>query len=289
VDLTQTAPALGVTGSTGWLGGLVARELSARTIPQRLLVRDLGRAPQLAGAVPMTCAYADRSGNAQALAGVDTLFMVSASENAERIDEHRAFVDAAAAAGVRHLVYISFAGAAPDATFTLARDHFATEEHIKGSGMAWTFLRDNLYLEFLEHMAGPDGVIRGPAGDGRAAVVAHADIARAATAVLLEPDAHAGMTYTLTGPEALSVSEAAALATEVTGRPFTFHDETVEEAYRSRAAYGAPDWQVDAWVSTYTAIRAGELAEVTGDVERLTGRRPLSLREYLEEQAAASA
>jgi uncharacterized protein YbjT (DUF2867 family) len=237
----------------------------------------------------MTCAYADRSGNAQALAGVDTLFMVSASENAERIDEHRAFVDAAAAAGVRHLVYISFAGAAPDATFTLARDHFATEEHIKGSGMAWTFLRDNLYLEFLEHMAGPDGVIRGPAGDGRAAVVAHADIARAATAVLLEPDAHAGMTYTLTGPEALSVSEAAALATEVTGRPFTFHDETVEEAYRSRAAYGAPDWQVDAWVSTYTAIRAGELAEVTGDVERLTGRRPMSLREYLEEQAAASA
>jgi uncharacterized protein YbjT (DUF2867 family) len=214
--------------------------------------------------------------------------MVSASENAERVQEHVAFVDAAAEAGVQHLVYISFAGAAPQATFTLARDHYATEQRIKASGMAWTFLRDNLYLEFLEHMAGPDGVIRGPAGDGRAAVVAHADIARAAVSVLLDPAVHAGRTYTLTGPEALTVSEAAAIATEVTGRPFSFHDETVEEAYASRAAYDAPGWQVDAWVSTYTAIRAGELAEVTGDVERLTGRRPISLREYLEQQAASA-
>ena len=236
----------------------------------------------------MPCTYADRPGNVRALAGVGILLMVSASENAERLDEHRAFVDAAAAAGVRHIVYISFAGAAPDATFTLARDHFATEEHIKASGMAWTFLRDNLYLEFLDHMAGPDGVIRGPAGDGRAAVEAHTDIARAAVAVLLEPEAHPGMTYTLTGPEALTLSEAAAVGSEVTGRAFTFHDETVEEAYRSRAAYGAPGWQVDAWVSTYTAIRAGELAEVTGDVQRLTGRRPISLREYLQQQAASA-
>ena len=288
MDTTQTTPTLGVTGATGWLGGLVARELSARQVAQRLLVRDVGRAPDLAGAVPMPCTYADRPGNVRALAGVGILLMVSASENAERLDEHRAFVDAAAAAGVRHIVYISFAGAAPDATFTLARDHFATEEHIKASGMAWTFLRDNLYLEFLDHMAGPDGVIRGPAGDGRAAVVAHTDIARAAVAVLLEPEAHPGMTYTLTGPEALTLSEAAAVGSEVTGRAFTFHDETVEEAYRSRAAYGAPGWQVDAWVSTYTAIRAGELAEVTGDVQRLTGRRPISLREYLQQQAASA-
>ena len=80
--------------------------------------------------------------------------MVSAAENETRLDEHRAFVDAAADAGVEHVVYVSFFGAAPDATFTLARDHFATEEHIKASGMAWTFLRDNLYLEFTEAMVG---------------------------------------------------------------------------------------------------------------------------------------
>ena len=287
METTDSRATLAVTGATGWLGGLVAQELSTRGVPQRLLVRDLSRAPDLADAAAVRCTYADRLASTEALRGVDTLFMVSASENVDRVQEHRAFVDAAATAGVAHLVYVSFAGAAPDATFTLARDHFATEEHIKASGMAWTFLRDNLYLEFLERMADEDGVIRGPAGDGRAAVVSHADIARAAVAVLLDPGAHVGRTYTLTGPEALTLAEAAAIATEVTGRQLTFHDETVDEAYGSRAAYGAPGWQVDAWVSTYTAIREGELAEVTDDVERLTGRRPQSLREYLEEQMAS--
>ncbi|GAB2775928.1 SDR family oxidoreductase [Terrabacter koreensis] len=275
-------PTLAVTGSTGWLGGLVARDLAAKGVPQRLLVRDVGRAPDLAGALPVRAAYADRAASEAALAGVETLLMVSAAENEHRLAEHRAFVDAAAAAGVRHVVYVSFFGAAPDATFTLARDHAATEQHLKDSGVAWTFLRDNLYLEFVDQMVGEDGVIRGPAGNGRVAVVAHEDIARVATAVLLDPSAHAGETYSLTGPEALTFSEMAAVVGEVTGRDVSFHDETVEEAYASRAVYGVPDWQVDAWVSTYMAAAKGELDGVTDDVERLTGRPPLSLRAYLE-------
>lgn len=275
-------PTLAVTGSTGWLGGLVARELADRGVPQRLLVRDVGRAPDLPGAWPVQAAYADRVAAESALAGVETLFMVSAAENADRLAEHYAFIEAAAAAGVRHVVYVSFFGAAPDATFTLARDHAATEQRLRDSGMAWTFLRDNLYLEFVDQMMGEDGVIRGPAGDGQAAVVAHEDIARVATAVLIGPESHAGQTYSLTGPEALTFAEMAAVVSEVTGREVTFHDETLEEAYASRAVYGAPDWQVDAWVSTYTAVAKGELDGVTDDVERLTGRPPLSLRAYLE-------
>ncbi len=281
VDDSQP-PVLAVTGSTGWLGGLVARDLADRGVAQRLLVRDLSRAPELSGADAAQCSYGDADAAREALAGVETLFMVSAAENEDRLGEHRAFVDAAAAAGVGHVVYVSFFGAAPDATFTLARDHAATEEHLRTSGMRWTFLRDNLYLEFMDHMVGDDGVVRGPAGDGRAAVVSHDDIARAAVAVLLDPAAHAGATYELTGPEALSFGEMADIISEVTGRPVRFHDETLEEAYASRAVYGAPDWQVDAWVSTYTAVAAGELDGVSGDVERLTGRRPTSLREYLE-------
>lgn len=278
---TEGAPTLAVTGSTGWLGGLVARGLEERGVAQRLLVRDVARAPRMEDATVLQSTYGDSAANAEALDGVSTLFMVSASEDEKRLDEHRAFVDAAAGVGVQHVVYVSFFGAAPDATFTLARDHFATEEHIKASGMAWTFLRDNLYLEFIEAMAGSDGVIRGPAGDGRAAVVAHEDIARVAVAVLQDPARHAGETYSLTGPEALTLTEMARLLTEVRGREVRFHDETVAEAYRSREVYGAPDWQVDAWVSTYSAIRAGELDGLTDDVERLTGRRPMSLREYL--------
>jgi NAD(P)H dehydrogenase (quinone) len=272
---------LAVTGSTGWLGGLVAHDLAGRGVAQRLVVRDLARAPELPAAVAAQCSYGDRQAAERALAGVRTLLMVSAAEQEDRLAEHRAFVDAAAAAGVEHIVYISFFGAAQKATFTLARDHWATEEHVKASGMAWTFLRDNLYLEFMDHMVGEDGVIRGPAGQGRAAVVSHGDIARAAVAVLLDPAGHAGRTYDLTGPEALSLAEMATVITEVTGRDVTFHDETIEEAYASRAVYGAPDWQVDAWVSTYTAIREGELDGVSGDVEHLTGRRPTSLREHL--------
>jgi uncharacterized protein YbjT (DUF2867 family) len=281
MSTTGAAPALAVTGSTGWLGGLVARGLAERGVAQRLLVRDVGRAPRVLLATAVQSAYGDSAANAEALDGVSTLFMVSAAEHEKRLDEHRAFVDAAAGAGVEHVVYVSFFGAAPGATFTLARDHFATEEHIKASGMAWTFLRDNLYLEFSEAMVGPDGVIRGPAGDGRAAVVSHEDIAGVAVTVLQEPTRHAGQTYSLTGPEALTLAEIAGLLAEIRGREVRFHDETIEEAYQSREVYGAPDWQVEAWVSTYLAIRAGEFDGVTDDVERLTGRRPVSLRDYL--------
>src|SRR6478735_9927467 len=244
-DATSPRPTLAVTGSTGWLGGLVAKDLAGRGVAQRLLVRDASRAPELPGSVAAQCSYRDADAARVALEGVETLFMVSAAEQEDRLAEHRTFVDAAAAAGVAHVVYISFFGAAPDATFTLARDHAATEEHLRASGLAWTFLRDNLYLEFVPHMAGEDGVIRGPAGEGRAAVVAHEDIARSAVAVLLDPAAHAGATYDLTGPEALTLTEAARIFSEVTGRHVTFHDETVPEAYASRAVYGAPPWQVD--------------------------------------------
>jgi uncharacterized protein YbjT (DUF2867 family) len=87
--------------------------------------------------------------------------------------------------------------------------------------------------------------------------------------------------YELSGPEAFTLSEAAETLTRATGRRVTFHDERIEEAYASRAPYGAPPWQVEAWVSTYTAIAAGELAHVSDDVERLTGRPPLSLERLL--------
>ncbi|MDR7082152.1 uncharacterized protein YbjT (DUF2867 family) [Arthrobacter ginsengisoli] len=277
------APTLAITGSTGHLGGMVARQLADAGSPQRLLVRDLSRAPELDLAVPAVVTYADPVLAKAALAGVQTLFMVSAAEAEDRLQQHYAFVDAAAAAGVRHIVYTSFFGAAADSTFTLGRDHFATEEHIRASGMDFTFLRDNFYLDFLPLLAGEDGVIRGPAGDGVMAAVARADVARSAVAVLRDPALHIGRSYNLTGPDDISLATAAELLTAGTGRTITFHNETLEEAYASRASYGAPPWQVDAWVSTYTAIAAGELAGPTSAVHELTGREPLGLAEFLAE------
>jgi NAD(P)H dehydrogenase (quinone) len=274
-------PVLAVTGATGVVGGLVARMVADAGVQQRLLVRTPDRAPQLDGSVVLPMSYSDREASERALAGVETLLMVSGSESADRVDQHYAFVDAAAAAGVRHIVYTSFVAASPDSTFTLGRDHYATEQRIRASGMAHTFLRDNLYLDFVNDMVGDDGIIRGPAGEGRAAMVTRRDVARVAATVLLDPAPHVGVSYDITGPEALTLSEVAAVLSAHRGEPVTFHDETVPEAYASRERWGAPDWQVDAWVSTYLAIARGDLAAVSTDVERVTGQPAMSLTELL--------
>lgn len=280
----MTPPNIAVTGATGFVGGRVARILADAGVAQRLVVRNPARAPKLPASDVATAAFGDRPGVEHALQGIQTVLMVSAAESATRLAEHKAFIDGAAAAGVNHVVYTSFMGAAPDAIFTLARDHFATEEYLKASGMAWTFLRDNFYLDFMPMMVGDDGVIRGPAGNGRAALISRRDVAEVAAAVLLDPHSYAGRSYDLTGPEALSMTEVAATLSGGQGRNIAFHDETIPEAYESRKAWDAPQWQYDAWVSTYTAIASGAMAGVSTSVEDITGRPPQSLAEFLSAQ-----
>ena len=280
VDVEEQ-PILAVTGATGALGGLVARRV-AHYAPV-LVVRNPSRAPDL-GCEVRSCDYADEDASIAALRGVDVLFMVSAAEAPDRRTQHRTFIRAAAAAGVRHVVYTSFCGAAPDATFTLGRDHHDTEQAIRESGMVFTILRDNFYADVLPLFADESGVIRGPAGDGRVAAVARADVADVAAAVLRDPTRHAGVTYALTGPEALTLTEVAARAGAVLGRELRFENETVEEAYASRRAEftDVERWQLDAWVSTYLAIADGSCAEVTDDVATVRRYRARTLEEALQ-------
>lgn len=285
--MAQSDTRIVVTGATGRLGGRVAQRLAAAGVALRLLVRDPSRAPELPAAEVARASFDEPDAVRAALTGVATVLMVSAAETPDRVAQHTSFIDAAAAAGVEHLVYISFYGAAADCTFTLGRDHYATERHIRASELAFTLLRDNFYADFMPALVGDDGVIRGPAGDGRVAAVAQADIADAAAAVLLEPSTHAGATYSLTGPESLSFVQIALLLSESTRRPVRYESETVEQAYTSRAGYGAPKWQLDAWVSTYTAIAAGEAADVTDDIQRLTGHAATSLAGVLHRGASA--
>lgn len=278
----MTAAALVVTGATGRIGGLVASSLQSAGIDQRLLVRDPDRLPERLRKLPTSVAtYGDAEAVRAALRGARVVFMVSAAESADRLEHHLTFVDTAAAAGVEHIVYTSFAGASPESTFLLARDHAATEAGIERSGMRHTILRDNLYLDVLPLLAGADNVIRGPAGQERVAAVAQADVGAVAAAVLSDLGPHVNATYDLTGAQALTLDEAAAIIRDVTGREVTYQQESTDEAYASRAGFGAEQWQLDAWVSTYTAIAAGELAAVSDHVERILGRPPLTLAEVL--------
>ena len=269
---------IAVTGATGHLGGRVARQLGETV--GRLIVRDAARAPALDGSPEVAEAhYGDHEAAVRALAGVDVLLMVSGAESPTRRQEHRTFIAAAGEAGVRHIVHTSFAGGAPDAVFTLGRDHWDAEQAIRDTGMAFTFLRDNFYADFFPLFAGEDGVIRGPAGSGRVAAVARADVADVAVAVLSAPESHAGAVYTLTGPEAVSFAEAASRLTAALGRPFSYAQETLDEAYESRRKWSTEQWQLDAWVSTYVAVAQGTVAEVNGDVEKLAGHPARSLEQ----------
>jgi uncharacterized protein YbjT (DUF2867 family) len=272
---------IGVTGATGGIGGRVARHLADRGVEQRLIVRDAARAPSLPRAeVAEAAGYDDGDAMARALAGVDTLLLVSAGEHPDRVSLHRSAVDAAAAAGVERIVYTSFVGAAADATFTFARDHFHTEEHIRAAGLGHTFLRDSMYLDYVPFFASAEGVIRGPAGEGRLGAVARDDVAACAVAALLDPQ-HEGRVYEVTGREAYTLAEAARILTDVTGREVVYAEETLEEARASRAPSGAPDWEIEGWVTSYAAIADGTLDVVTDTVARLAGHEPMTLPEFL--------
>lgn len=273
-------PRIAITGTTGQIGGRVLAQLLPTGLPLRQVVRSQSRASRHVGVEVVEAAYAATP--VQALAGADILFMVSGAEHPDRLRDHKRFIDTAREAGVKHVVYTSFLAAAPTATFTLARDHWETEQHIIASGLDYTFLRDNFYSEVLVDFVGPDNVLRGPGRTGAVSAVSRQDVAHVAATVLADvatgSDRHRCTTYDLTGPAALTLAEIAAILTELRGTPVTYHAETVPEAYESRASYRPEPWQADAWVSTYTAIAAGELAAVSTDIHTITGAEPLSFR-----------
>ena len=273
---------IAVTGATGELGGRVARGLAARGVPQRLVVRDPSRAPRLEHSeVVSVPSYGDTAAMRDGLRGIDTLFLVSGREQKDRVAEHVSAIDAAVAAGVERIVYTSFQAAAPDTTFTFGRDHFHTEEHIRSTGLHFTFLRDNLYLDYIPLFVGEDDVIRGPAGSGRVAAVARDDVADVAVGVLTT-EGHDGQAYDVTGPEAFTMAEAAAELARAWGRPITYEAETLEEARASRAGSGAEPWEIEGWVTSYAAIANGDLERVSDTVERIAGHSPRSLAELLQ-------
>ena len=275
---TSTAP-IGVTGSTGQLGGRVATRLATLGLAQRLLVRNPARAPQLPGAEIIQASYEDGPSMRVALSGIQILFLVSGYGLA-RLEQHYSAIDAAIAAGVERIVYTSFLSAAPLATFTHAREHYLTEQRIRESGCRYTFLRPTFYLDRAPRWFSNEGIVQGPASNGTITWVSRDDLADVVVAVLTS-NGHDGASYEITGAQALTLTESAEEFSRATGIPTRYQPETIEEAKASRARFNPTDWELEAWVSTYVAIATGEMSVVSHTVEALTGHAPQTLADYL--------
>ena len=266
-----------ITGVTGNVGREAARILAAQDVPFRMLARDPGRAPVHPRATVVGADYADAESLARAFGPGDRVFMVSVHESREvRVAAHRTFVEAAARAGVAHLVYLSFQGASHDSEFFHAQSHATTEDLIRASGLPYTFLRTSLYSASLAAFF-TDGLMCGPAGEGLVSWVDRDDCG-AVVASVLRDGGHEGEVLDATGPEALTLAESTARIRARLGVPYVYEDADDPARLPVR---GLPDWEIPSRRSCFLAVAAGELAPVTDVVQRMTGRPPRTLDDFL--------
>jgi NAD(P)H dehydrogenase (quinone) len=291
-----------ITGASGNYGrGLTDRLIAAGRAQDLILIT---RSPdRLADRVAQGCTvrYGDFDKPetlADAVQGAEKILLISGTRVGARVVQHKAAIDAAAAAGVRHIAYTSFIGIDDPANPAEVRhDHIETERLIRASGMAWTMLRDAHYADAMILMAGPGVMQSGQwvsnAGEGLEAMVWRDDCIASAAAVLLG-EGHEGQVYNITGPELQTFREVAALMAQITARPVAYVSATDEEQYAMFDAMGIPrrpvddqsvagiPWNSDDMVTFGQAIREGFLEVCTDDVERLTGRKARSVRAMIE-------
>ena len=275
-------PEIAVTGVTGNLGGMVARLCKKNKIEVRNLARNVEKAEKLGFYNVFKSSYDKSADTVKSLKGIEVLFMVSGSENPNRVQQHKDFIDAAKIAGVSHIIYLSFYNASKNSIFTLGRDHYATEEYIKENGFQYTFLRDNFYVDFFVDLCREYGEIKGPAGNGKVSAVVRSDVSEVAAKILENPGKWENQTLNMTGPEELSMAEIVKAVSEYFGKEIKYIEETVEEAYESRKIWKAEQWEYDSWVSTYTAISENEQSGISNDIEKVLGGKATSLVEYLK-------
>ena len=274
---------IAVTGVTGNLGGMVSRLCKENGIKVRNLARNKEKAEKMGFSDVFKSSYDKSEDTVKSLEGIDVLFMVSGSENPNRVQQHKDFIDVAKMAKVSHIIYLSFYNASKNSIFTLGRDHYVTEEYIKEKGFKYTFLRDNFYVDFFVDMCREYGEIKGPAGNGKVSAVVRSDVSEVAAKILENPEKWENQTLNMTGPEELTMEEITKLVSKYLVKEIKYIPETVDEAYESRKIWKAEQWEYDSWVSTYTAIAEGEQAGISNDIEKVLGRKATSLMEYLKQ------
>lgn len=288
-----------VTGASGQLGRAIITHLldSQKVAPARLIAatRDTSKLADLAarGVAVRKADFDHAAGLEQAFAGVGTVLIVStdALDGAgTRLRQHKAAVAAAAKAGVKRIAYTSLPNS-DTSKVSFAPDHLGSEDAIKATGLPYLIFRNSWYLENL-FMSLPQALKSGQwytsAADGKTAFVARDDIAAAIAAALANPPA-ASTTYTLSGDEALTNDQIAALASEITGKPLQVVHLTDEQLAGGMKAAGLPDAYIPTFVSFDAATRTGGLATLTGDTARLSGRKLLSVRAFITANKAALA
>ena len=272
-----------VTGAGGTVGSEVLKALVARGAPVRAGYRT--RTPPLPAGVEAVALDYDRPETIRpALEGVETVFLIS-----NTVAPEKRVVDAARRAGVRRIVKLSVLRAAEE-EFVFGRWHRAVEKHIEASGLPWTFLRPNGFMQNFANNAGgtirAQGVFYQTGSDAPISHVDARDIAAVATAALTQ-DGHAGRAYALSGPEAFTGPQAAARMSAMLGRPIACVELPPDRMKSGLLSAGLPEWQADRILDLLSYYGAGRAAAVTGDVKQVTGRDPIPFDQFLVDHRQA--
>jgi uncharacterized protein YbjT (DUF2867 family) len=277
-----------ITGATGDIGSKVVEQLLKRGERPRIYVRDAEKARAHFGdrVDILVGDLADSVALIAALEGIDEFFLVNSGPQIPARDE--AAAKAAKAAGVRHLVKLSSLDVRQG--LAIGAWHERGEAAIRASGICFTFVQPTGFMSNLLAWARSiktEGVVRSSTGDGRRPFIHSSDIAAVATEALTSQK-YGNKSLPITGPEAVTFAEVAAKIGMAIGKQLTFHPISDEEAgQRYAAAAGATAEDTEAHVALWRAIREGRLATVTNNVEQILGRKPISLDQWIQENATA--
>ncbi|HWW74519.1 MAG TPA: SDR family oxidoreductase [Pyrinomonadaceae bacterium] len=280
-----------ITGATGTTGREIVGELQRLgATGVRALVRDPARAAFIreAGFETFEGDFDRPETLGAALEGVERALLLT-PPSPQTFEHQRAFVEAAGRAGVRHVVKFSAIGADAAAPEGFGRWHGQSEELLKSSGLAWTMLQPNFFMQNLLGQAAQiaaTGAVYQPVGDARASFIDTRDIAAVVARALTE-EGHEGQTYVLTGPEALSYSDVAAKLSEATGREIKYVPITPEQFREGALGAGLPEWLVSALERLNELFASGRAAEVNDNVRRVGKKEPTTFGRFARDYAAA--